>query len=122
MALAGVLALGAGVGFFGPAGPAPLRAEGTFIAGAEDVPLPEGVRQDADAGLAYDTPAGRIVDAYLLSDSRSGAEILGFYDRTLPQLGWRIENGRFVREDEVLTVEVLDDAPPSSVHLRLIAP
>lgn len=85
---------------------------GTVPAGAaeffellDDVPVMPGLDPVADAGTEFDTPSGRIVEAYAIgAASRSG--VLKFYRGTLPQLGWQVGAGdAFRREDEALRID-----------------
>lgn len=71
----------------------------------EDVPVMPGLQPVADAGIEFDTPSGRIVEAYAIG-ATSRAAVLGFYSRTLPQLGWQAGAGdAFLREDESLSID-----------------
>ncbi len=86
-----------------------LRAQGgegvAYLSGIEDLPLMPGLAETSDGTLVFDTPSGRIVDAYASGNLRA-ATVLDFYGATLPQLGWRrLGPGRFGREDEVLRLE-----------------
>ena len=85
--------------------PAPtLEATGSFLAGLDDLPLTPGLREIKDAGVVFDKPEGRIVEAYAEGEV-SVAKVRSFYAATLPQLGWRAEGpGRYRREGEVLSI------------------
>ena len=64
-----------------------------FVAGLEDLPLMPGLDAVREAGVWFDTPQGRIVEAYATGPVTRGA-IEAFYAETLPQLGWReVETG-----------------------------
>ncbi|MBI3447264.1 MAG: hypothetical protein HY055_18310 [Magnetospirillum sp.] len=87
--------------------PATARAE-AFLSAYEDLPLAPGLSEIPDSGLAFDSPGGRIVEAYAHGAVKP-ADILKFYSVTLPQLGWTRESDRlYRRESEVLR---LDPAP-----------
>lgn len=87
-----------------PLGATPAGAQ-SFLSGFEDVPLMEGMTADPDAGLVFDSPAGRIVEAWATGSVRWG-EVLAFYAATLDSLGWVRETpSRFRREGEVLTID-----------------
>ncbi len=79
-------------------------AKGSFLKGLDDLPLTPGLREIKDAGVVFDKPEGRIVEAY--AEGRlSVAKVRSFYAATLPQLGWRAEGaGRYRREGEVLSI------------------
>lgn len=76
-----------------------------FVTVIEDLPLMPGLTEDADAGVIFDSPAGRIVEAYATGDVGRD-RVLEFYAAALPQLGWRQDAaGVFVRENEILKLE-----------------
>lgn len=79
-----------------------------FVSQVEDLPLMPGLTEVSDAGLVFDSPSGRIVEAYA-EGSVSRAAVLDFYNETLPQLGWnRRGEAAFDREGEVLTLDFTD--------------
>jgi hypothetical protein len=81
------------------------QAHGFFL-GVEDLPLAPGLGEIREAGMVYDTPAGRIVHATAKGAGQPG-DVIGFYRATLPQLGWRIVGAtRFQRETEILELKV----------------
>lgn len=83
------------------------HADGAFVAGLEDVPLPPGFSVVADATTVFDKPSGRIVQSYA-SGSDTEAAVLAFYDRSLAALGWtRLSTGHYLRDGEVLRIDVL---------------
>ncbi len=83
---------------------APALAEG-FLGVYEDLPLAPGLTEAAGAGVAFDSPSGRIVEAYAHGPVKA-AEVLKFYAATLPQLGWRRESDTlYRREAEVLRLD-----------------
>ncbi|SOE00278.1 hypothetical protein [Caenispirillum bisanense] len=79
------------------------RAE-SFVDGFEDLPLMPGLQQSTDSTTLFDSPYGRIVEAYA-SGPTTPAQVLDFYAETLPQLGWtRSANAEFRREGETLHI------------------
>ncbi len=96
----------------------PGRGE-VFLAGFEDVPVMPGIEVDDEAAMAFDSPAGRIVEAYAAGPVTQDA-VRQFYQTTLPQLGWaRTGELTFQRDGETLTVELLDAAAVLTVRFRL---
>jgi len=88
----------------GLAAAAPASAQ-TFLSGFEDVPLMDGLNADEDAGLVFDSPAGRIVEAYAVGEV-AWPDVITFYTATLKSLGWRtLGPGRFAREGEELHID-----------------
>lgn len=80
---------------------APAWADG-FLSAYEDLPLAPGLSEIAGAGVAFDSPNGRIVEAYAHGRTNNAA-LFRFYSETLPQLGWsRQSDTLYRREAEVL--------------------
>ena len=98
--------------------PLPGRAEplaARYVPGTEDVPLMPGLAADAESGLVFDKPQGRIVAALALGAVRR-RDVIAFYRDSLPQLGWRPEGERkFAREGERLRL----DFDGSDGHLQV---
>lgn len=105
--LAATLVLGTpvlGTFVLGALGAGPASAQ-TFLPGFEDVPLMEGLSADDEAGLVFDSPAGRIVEAYAVGEV-AWQDVITFYTATLQSLGWRtLGQGRFAREGEELHID-----------------
>ncbi len=77
-----------------------------FVAGLEDLPLMPGLDAMQEAGVWFDTPQGRIVEAFATGPVTRGA-IEAFYAETLPQLGWReVAAGVWSRDGEALRLEI----------------
>lgn len=94
------------------------EAAASFMAGFEDLPLMDGLKQAEDAALSFDTPSGRIIEAYAESEKIGKRQIVDFYDKTLPQLGWKRSKASaktaspsYVREGEELTISIEAGAP-----------
>jgi len=119
-ALAALLAAG-GVPGTGSA-PGPAVGADAFVSAIDDLPLMPGLVEDPDAAMVFDSPAGRIVEAFA-QGAVLAPDVLAFYAATLPQLGWRPAGpGEFRREREILTVEFPDPAakaPPLTVRFAL---
>jgi hypothetical protein len=75
-----------------------------WVPGTEDVPLMPGLAPTDEAGLIFDKPQGRIVEASARG-SVSRHAVLAFYQESLPQLGWRLAGERqFLRDGERLSL------------------
>ena len=98
---------------------APGNAGDAFLPAFGDLPLMEGLAPVADSETVFDTPAGRIVEAYAAGTvSRERAE--RFYATTLPQLGWRRQTAHvFRREEESLTIEYRQKGKTLTVRFML---
>ena len=106
IALAGWLLLVAAMLAAIPLGALPAHAT-DYLAGASDLPLAEGLKEQPDKGAVFDTPLGRIVTAYAAGNAKPQA-VLDFYDDTLPQLGWeRDKPGTYHRKKETLKIDVV---------------
>lgn len=91
--------------------PAAAGAAEAFLAGLDDVPLMPGLHESQEAGVMFDTPNGRIAEAYA-EGVVSRDKVLGFYAATLPQLGWsRIDDTLYRRDSEMLRLELTGGKP-----------
>ncbi len=84
------------------------RAEGhgAYLAAVADLPLMPGLAEVPGAGLVFDQPSGRIVEAYA-QGAVSRAAVRAFYLDTLPNLGWRAKaEALFQREGEELRLDI----------------
>ena len=99
---------------------APSRAQdGGYVTQVEDLPLMPGLNEIADAGLVFDVPSGRIVEAYAQGPVARQA-VLAFYRKALPPLGWRTAGGTaFRREGESLKLDFLDGGGALIVRFTL---
>ncbi len=97
-------------GFFAalPVQPDGRAQAAEFLAGFADLPLMPGLEAVEDAGLVFDSPSGRIAEAYA-SGLVGRSAVTDFYRDTLPALGWqrRAEN-RYEREGEELTIDFFE--------------
>lgn len=99
------------------AGTESARAEG-FITGLGDIPLMDGLGEVAGGGMVFDTPAGRIAEAYAAGNVSRDA-VLAFYAAALPQLGWSPEGAAaYRREGELLRLEFTGGGGTPSVTVR----
>jgi len=96
------------------------------MSGFEDLPLMAGLKQAEDTAVSFDTPSGRIIEAYAQSNKIKKQAIADFYDKTLPQLGWKRMSDKnktspvsYAREGEVLTISI-EDGTPASVRFELM--
>tara|TARA_R110002072_G_scaffold106760_18_gene233092 strand:+ start:2159 stop:2638 length:480 start_codon:yes stop_codon:yes gene_type:complete len=90
--------------------PGVSRAE-SFFQQLPDLPLMAGLTEVPEAGLLFDKPEGRIAEALARGVVGAGpdpAEVLAFYRRSLPQLGWResAAPATFWRENEQLVLDI----------------
>jgi hypothetical protein len=101
--------------------PALMQSAGAqgFLSAYEDLPLAPGLEEVPNSGIAFDSPGGRIVEAYAKGAAKA-AEILKFYATTLPQLGWTRESDtRYRRDAELLTLEAGADGRLLVVHFTI---
>ncbi len=84
------------------------RAEGhgAYLAAVADLPLMPGLAEVPGAGLVFDQPSGRIIEAYA-QGAVSRAAVRAFYLDALPNLGWRAKaEALFQREGEELRLDI----------------
>ncbi|OHC74016.1 MAG: hypothetical protein A3G18_10800 [Rhodospirillales bacterium RIFCSPLOWO2_12_FULL_58_28] len=98
---------------------APAHADDAFVTGIDGLPLMPGLTESPGAGMIFDTPAGRIVEAYATGNVARNP-VIDFYASTLPQLGWRHDKETtFSREDEALTLELSGDDKLLTIRFAL---
>lgn len=79
------------------------QEDARFFVSIQDVPLMPGLTELTDQVLVFDKPEGRIVESIAQADSLSSETVLGFYNETLPQLGWvKTAGNSYVRQGESL--------------------
>lgn len=99
-----ILTLAAGAAQSGVAG---AGDDAAYVSGIQDLPLMPGLAEVPDAGVVFDKPSGRIVEAYA-EGAVSKAAVIRFYLNTLPQLGWRAKaESLYAREGENLGLDFL---------------
>jgi hypothetical protein len=104
----------------GPATPGSRAQAQDYIAEVEDLPLMPGLAEVEGAGVVFDKPDGRIVEAYAQGWVTREA-VLAFYRQALPQLGWRAAGGAvFRREGEALSLDFLDGGGALVVRFTLV--
>ena len=105
---------------------APLTAEAQgFLSAAPEIPLAPGLQENESGMFIFDKPEGRIVSMEAIS-AEPAAQILDFYAKTLPNLGWTMSSAPssapssasssapvpkanmlvFTRESETLNIQV----------------
>lgn len=97
------------------AGAAPAAASDRFVSVIEDLPLMDGLVENENAAVAFDTAGGRIAEA----EARGNVgplEAARFYADVLPQLGWaRLDEGLYQRERERLKIAIEADGAGGAV-------
>lgn len=90
-----------------------------FVAGSEDIPLMPGLVAVADAGMRFDSPAGRIVESVYEGGGDREA-VSAFYAATLPELGWVADApDQFRREGELLEIDYFGAGEALTVRFTL---
>ena len=91
-----------------------------YLKAVSDLPLAEGLKEQAEKATVFDTPLGRIVNAYATGNVKPES-VLDFYDDTLPALGWdRQKAGTYHRKNEILKIDVWGpDEGPTNVSYTL---
>ena len=116
--VAGIVALVLGVAALGGSARGQDGTAG-FVGGIEDLPLMAGLVEDAAAGLVFDKPEGRIVEA-VAAGPLARAAVDAFYAATLAELGWQPSgDGAYKREGEALRITVSGEDGAVTVHFSL---
>jgi hypothetical protein len=90
-----------------------------YLSGVEDLPLMPGLAEIGGTTTVFDANSGRIVEAYAAGAVKR-EQVVEFYARTLPALGWQPEDAsRFRREDELLQIDFLGGGDRLTVRFPL---
>lgn len=109
-----VLALSAAMGW------AQNTAAPVFFEALYDVPAMPGLEEVKDQAVLFDKPGGRIASVVAASKTLNAAQIVDFYDESLPQLGWKkTSQNQYVRGKDLLTMELTKAPPLTVVHFML---
>lgn len=89
---------------------AKIEVSHDFAQGSEDVPLLVGMEKIFEESLGFDSSSGSIMSSSY--ETKIGSEeIKSFYQKTLPQMGWKMKKTItkklvFKRENESLEIEI----------------
>jgi hypothetical protein len=84
----------------------PTLAADRFVSGIADLPLMLGLEEVDGSAVVFSKPEGRIVEV-TARGNLTPVEVHGFYNKTLPQLGWRLKHGHsWQRENELLQLDL----------------
>jgi len=99
--------------------PAPSGAADGFFSGIPDLPVMPGLSEDRSAAVIFDKPEGRIVK--LIAKGRvSKSDVIRYYTRALPQLGWNIvQPERFRRDGEILNLTISGTGKDLTIRMSL---
>lgn len=92
------------------------KALSSFIEGMDDVPIPDKMMQIQGDSFSFSNEETRLVEAYLQSNFGKFSFAAGFYEDTLPQLGWELkqsdsESLTFSRGNEELDITLVSKMP-----------
>lgn len=92
------------------------HAAESFIEGMEDIPIPDKMMQIRADNISFGNEETRLVEAYLQANFYKFSFVAGFYEETLPQLGWTFEGEKdgvltFVRGNEELDIAMESKLP-----------
>ncbi len=88
-----------------------------FVSGFEDIPLMEGLKQIESDDVAFGNEETRYVEAQLVVvRKKTFQNVKDFYIKTLPQLGWVLQESsqtflKFSRETDVLEISQISTSP-----------
>jgi hypothetical protein len=78
-----------------------------YLSAVDDLPLAAGLTEQKDKTTVFDAPVGKLVTAYATGTVKA-ADVVVFYDTTLPQLGWqKTASGTYHRKAQTLKIDVL---------------
>jgi hypothetical protein len=92
-----------------------------FFSVLPEVPLPPRAAQLNEETIIFDKPGGRYIEVMAAVPDNTPPEVLSYYNRVLPQLGWTSLAGeRFARDGEVLRVTSWRADGRTLLRLRLL--
>lgn len=107
--------------FLVPAHPGVMAAD-RFVSVIEDLPLMEGLSENENAAVTFDSAGGRIAEAEARGNVEP-AKVLRFYQDVLPQLGWaKTGDGLYERERERLKLTIEADGDGGTVIAFSVSP
>ncbi|MBM3540695.1 MAG: hypothetical protein FJX51_01490 [Alphaproteobacteria bacterium] len=90
-----------------------------YLSSIPDLPLMPGLAEIAGAGLEFDDPQGRIVEAFA-SGRVERAAVIAFYRATLPPLGWSaLDDTRYRRGRDHLLLDFVPGSGDVTVRFLL---
>lgn len=103
-----VVLAGFTAGVFGSLTPA-KAAQSQQHSWVGDVPIMADLSVEPALGFAFDSPNGRIVMIFASSTAKA-ADIIGFYNDSLPAIGWVGGDGTWRRGPETLVISEVSTA------------
>ena len=94
---------------FGNMSPSQAAAQSQQHSWVGDVPIMADLSVEPALGFAFDSPNGRIVMIFA-SSTANAADILGFYNESLPAIGWSGGDGEWRRGPETLVISEVSTA------------
>jgi hypothetical protein len=103
-----------------PAAFAAVPDEAQFASVIEDLPLMPGLKADDDRDVLFaEAQMGRIAETEAKGTVTIDA-VYDFYRRTLPQLGWKVIDGRtYQREAEKLQIDATSSGTTTTVRFNV---
>ncbi len=96
------------------------RAADAYFEALYDVPIMTGLEEVKEQAMLFDKPGGRIASVVAVSKTVDAKDIQGFYDSSLPQLGWKkMAENQYVRDEDRLVLELVRRPPVTVVHFTL---
>ncbi|MDP4795515.1 MAG: hypothetical protein NWR87_01255 [Rhodospirillales bacterium] len=93
----------------------PVHTAERFVSVIEDLPLMDGLVENENAAVTFETAGGRIAEAEARGNVGPDSA-LKFYQSVLPQLGWtQLEAGLFQRDGERLKLVIEGDGKAGAV-------
>lgn len=95
-------------------------AADSFLTKTSDIPLMQGLKISPSNQMDFDTPTGQVLTLEGVSKTKTGDEVIAFYESILPQMGWEnAEKGSFLRQSDTLNIVILKNKKPSKVRFDI---
>ncbi len=99
----------------------PTMAQEVFIPQTQDIPLMSDLSINMSDDMNFDTPAGQLITFEAKSRSQTGKQILNYYKKTLPEMGW-VEHAHnyYTRDKDSVTMTIIRNTKPAIIRFEII--
>ncbi len=99
----------------------PTMAQEAFMPQTQDIPLMNGLSVDVNDDMNFDTPAGQLITLEAKSTSLKAQQILNYYHKTLPEMGWQeTRKNYYTRDKDSVTISVIRSKKPAVVRFEIV--
>jgi hypothetical protein len=102
------------------AAPFKVFAKEAYFEALYDIPIMPGLEEMKDQAMLFDKPDGKIASVVAISKTLKPKEVDGFYNATLPPLGWeKMGPKSYIRGAEKLELRIEENPPFTILYLGI---